>query len=189
MILYGETRRCFQRCFPPPSCWFDMYSHQFNLFSLQWSLPSATIFSPCTTRRPARGIRPTVSSRSQTIPVSSCTIAWGKTGGPAAADCTHGMSFLSRLFLAWKCVCSWCCAALHCCVGEPVEGRRVRELWHSCWWDVECPFWVGRRSSSPVIAEPFLKFPSASLAILQGSAEFYWWDCLCLNISPNTSIF
>lgn len=78
-------------------------------------------------------------------------------------------------------------AALHCCVVEPVERRRVRELWHSCWWDVECPFWVGR-SSSPIKAGPFLKFPLASLAILQGSAELYWWDCLCLNISPSTSI-
>lgn len=100
-----------------PSCCFDMYSHQFNLFSLQWSLPSATIFSPCTTRRPARGIRPTVSSRSQTIPVSSCTIAWGKTGGPAAADCTQveccfyrGFSLGENVFVPG--------AAQHCTVAS-----------------------------------------------------------------------
>lgn len=51
------------------------------LLSLQQSPPSATICLPCTTRRPAHGIRPIVSSTSQRIPVSSCIIAWGKTAG------------------------------------------------------------------------------------------------------------
>lgn len=50
----------------------------FFSFPFQQSLPCAITCLPCTMRQLACGTPPTMSSRSQKKPVSSCTIAWGK---------------------------------------------------------------------------------------------------------------